>query len=328
MTHLAVALCFLPLLAAPLAAEAQPAEKVARLGVLSQGSGPPPEQLGRGPVNDALKALGWIEGRNLVVERRFAGSRLDQLPAMAAELVRLKVDVIVAIAPPAAAAAREATRAIPIVMWGVPDPVALGYAASLARPGGNMTGVAFAASPEAGAKLMELLKETVPSTMRAAGIYNTANTGGVEIGPAMDAAAPRLGLQYQRFGIRRPEDVEEALKRAEAWRPDAVAMIGDPLSWSVRKPILDFIARHRLPSAFGDRDWVPAGGLMAYGLDVPDSFRRTAAYVDRIFRGANPADLPIEQPTKFELVINLKTAKALGLTIPPAVLARADELIQ
>jgi putative ABC transport system substrate-binding protein len=307
---------------------AQPAGKVFRLGVLSMGVDPTPEQLARSPIRAALNELGWVEGRNLVVERRFAQGRRERLAELAAQLVGLGVDVILAIGPPAAAATREVTRTVPTVMMFVTDPVALGYARSLARPGGNMTGPTWASGPEIATKLMEVLKESVPRSTRAAAIYDAALETAPLYRPVVDAAALRLGLDYQRFGIRRPEDLDDALKRVEAWRPHAIFMTGDPLVWSLRKPILEFITRHRLPSAFGDRLWVHEGGLLSYGLDLDETQRRAAVYVDRIFRGANPAELPIEQPTKYELVISLRAARVLGLTIPQAILQRADHVLE
>jgi putative ABC transport system substrate-binding protein len=307
---------------------AQPAGKVFRLGVLSLGQPPTPEQVARRPFAAAMKELGWVEGRNLVIERRYAQGRRERLPELAAELVRLNVDVILASGPPPAAAAREVTRTVPTVMLWVTDPVGLGYAASLARPGGNMTGVAWASGPEIATKLMEVLKETVPGATRTAAIYDIAIETAPLYLPVVDAAARRLGLDHQRFGIRRPEELDDALKRLEARRPDAFFTVGDPLVWTLRKPILEFIARHRLPSAFGDRGWAHEGGLLSYGLDLDDAQRRAAAYVDRIFRGANPAELPIEQPTKYELVVNLRAARALGLTIPQSILLRADQVLE
>jgi ABC-type uncharacterized transport system substrate-binding protein len=300
----------LALLAAPLGAEGQPAGKVWRIGFLS--SGVPPASLDR--LSQGLQEFGYVEGRNIIIEPRFAALRLDRLPALAAELVRLNVDVLVTSSTPAALAAKQATSRIPIVMSSGGDPVGSGLVASLARPGGNVTGVTHLAGPEMQHKVLELLKEIVPKVSRVGIITNSTIPPEVHSLEAMQTHSRALGLTLLPTEVRSPSDFDHAFP----------AM----LNTEHRGLIVEFAAHHRLPTAFGRRLFVEAGGLMSYGSDLGSLLRRTAFYVDKILKGAKPADLPVEQPTKFELVINLKTAKALGLTLPPSILARADEVIQ
>jgi putative tryptophan/tyrosine transport system substrate-binding protein len=321
---LSVVMLIITLLAAPLAAEAQPAGKVARIGFLS--SGVPPIGLER--LTQGLRELGYVEGRNIVIESRFAELRLDRLPALAGELVRLNVDVLVTLSTPAALAAKQATSRIPIVMSSGGDPIGSGLVASLARPGGNVTGLTHLAGPEMQHKVLELMKETVPKVSRVGVITNSTIPPEVHSLRAMQTHAPALGLMLIPTEVRSPGDFVHAFAAMLRARVEAVFAFESPLNSEHRGLIVEFAAQNRLPTAFGRKLFVEAGGLMSYGADQGSLSQRAAYHVDKILRGAKPGDLHIEQPTKFDLVINLKTAKALGLTIPPAVLARADEVIQ
>jgi putative ABC transport system substrate-binding protein len=323
-----VAVLAVSLLAAPLAADAQQAGKVPRIGFLSLTS---PSD--RPPLLDAfrqrLRELGWVEGQNIVIDYRYAEGRVDRLPDLAAELVRLKVDLIVASAgAQAAAAAKNATETIPIVMIFVRDPVGTGLIASLARPGGNVTGVSGSAGLEMFAKQLELLKETVPKIRRVAILSNPDNAYHQFAIREVNVAARSLGVQLQLLEARGPNEFDGAFAAMAKERVGAVLVLSDAIFGSHRTRLADLAARSRLPAAFGVRDSVEAGGLMSYGPSFLDSYRQAATYVDRILRGAKPAELPVEQPTQFELVINMKTAKALGLTIPQSVLLRADHVIE
>jgi putative ABC transport system substrate-binding protein len=311
----------LGLLAAALAAEAQSA-KVPRIGVLRPGSLPDPfvEVFRQG-----LRELGWAESQNIAVDVRYARGDPDQLLALAAELVRLKVDVLVTGGLPATMAVQRATTAIPIVFLGPPDPDASGLVASLARPGGNITGLTVG-PPELEGKRLELLKEPFPGLGRVAALWNPAS--GVQPLRAAQAAARKLGVILQPVEVQRPGEFEGAFAGMRTGRADAVIVLSTSLFTNQRTRIVDLVAKSRLPAVYDVRQFPESGGLMSYGPNIPDLFRRAAGYVDRILKGAKPADLPVEQPTKFELVINLKTAKALGLTIPQSVLARADEIIE
>ncbi len=310
---------------APLVAAGQPA-RVARIGVLSSSSAEREQPLLRA-FRQSLRELGYVEGRHLVIEPRYTGRGFEKLPELAAELLRLKVDVLVVTGAPAATAARKATSTVPIVMTNVADPVALGLAASLARPGGNVTGLSdFNAGVVA--KRLELLKELVPSASRIGVLLNPGNpTNPAQLKLAEAAAAP-LHVTLLPAEARAPDDIDPAFTALKTARADAVIMIGDPLLGSHRRRIIEQAARHRLPTIYSTREYVADGGLLAYGTSFEDLYRRAATYVDKILKGASPADLPVEQPTKFELAINAKTARALGLTIPPAVLLRTDLLIQ
>ncbi len=280
-------------------------------------------------LKEGLRDLGWIEGRNLAWEVRGAGGQLDRLPGLADELVRLKVDLIIAVAPQPNRAAKAATSTIPIVMVAVADPILVGLAQSLARPGGNLTGLATLAPGGFIAKQLELLKEAVPSASRIAVFWNSRNeihrmTLPRELPPAAEA----LGLRLQMLDIRESAEIEAAFGAAIRDRAEALLVAGDPLFHLPAPRLPDLAARTRLPAIYLVRDLVHAGGLISYGPDFLFMFRRAATFVDKILKGAKPSDLPIKQPTKFELVINLKTAKAPGLTIPQSVLIRADEVIQ
>ncbi len=312
------------LLAAPRAAEAQPAKapRVGLFGLGSAESSPLFEALRQG-----LREQGWVEGQNIAFEDRTTVGHYDRLPDVAAELVRLKVDVIVAWGTTTALAARKATRMIPIVTAAGADPVEMGLAASLARPGGNVTGLTTSGRELIG-KRIELLKETVPGLSRIALLWNPeSRTQPLSVRDA-EAAARSLGLQVRPAEVRRPEDLEKVFASLAHERPEALALTQSNMFRAHRRRVVELAARHRLPAMFSDRGYVEAGGLMSYGPDEKVIFRRLATYVDRILKGAKPGDLPIEQPTKFELVINTKTAKALGLTIPPSLALRADEVIQ
>jgi ABC-type uncharacterized transport system substrate-binding protein len=315
------------LLTGPRAAAGQPAGKVYRVGYLTAGSA-----TANPGVLDAfrqgLRELGWVEGQNIIMEYRSAEGRFDRLPDLAAELVRLKVDVIVAAPTPAALAARKATGSVPIVGVSLTSPVELGLIASLARPGGNITGVSYSVGADIFGKDLELLKEVVPKVRRVAVLSNPDGPSQPLTISNINAAARSLGLQLQLVGARGPGDFDGAFAAMAKERAGALFVVTDPVFIPHRAQIVNLAAKNRLPSIFTQRADVEAGGLISYGPNFADMYRRAATYVDKILRGAKPADLPVEQPTKFELVINLKTAKALGLTIPQSLLGRADEVIQ
>ena len=313
--------------AGPLAAGAQQAGKVPRIGFLSLTS---PSD--RPPLLDAfrqrLRELGWVEGQNIVIDYRYAEGRVDRLPDLAAELVRLKVDVIVSWGTQGVTAAKNATETIPIVMIAVRDPVGTGLIASLARPGGNVTGVSGYAGLEVVAKQLELLKETVPKIRRVAILSNPTNAYHQLAIREANVAARSLGVQLQLLEARGPNEFEGAFAAMAKERVGALLVLSDAMLNSHATRLADLAATSRLPAAYGVRESVKAGGLMSYGPSFLDLFRRAATYVDKILKGAKPAELPVERPTEYELVINMKTAKALGLTIPPSLLARADQVIQ
>ena len=311
-------------LAAPLAVEAQPAGKVPRIGYLSSGSATVnPEAFRQG-----LRELGWVEGQNMAIDYRFAEDRFDRLPDLAAELVRLKVDVIVAGPTQPAVVAKNATRTIPIVMVSAADPVELGLIASLARPGGNVTGLSFSVNPELFGKGLEFLKEAVPKLRRVAVLSNPANPAQPRAIDKVKVAARSLAIPLQLLEARGPNEFAGAFAAMAKQRVEALLVVAEGLFLRHRARLADLEAKYRLPSMHGLKENVEAGGLMSYGPSVVVTFRRAAVFVDKILRGTKPADLPVEQPTTFELVINLKTAKALGLTLPPALLQRADQVIE
>ena len=315
------------LFAAPLAARAQQAGKVHRIGYLSSGSATTAPHLLE-VFREGLRELGWVEGQNIVIDYRFEESRSDRLPNLTAELVRLKVDIIVAGSTPATVATKNASGTIPIVMIGVGDPVGLGLIASLARPGGNVTGLSFSVGTEIFGKQLELLKETVPNVRRVAILSNPANPVHALALRNVKAAARSLGVQLQLLEARGLNEFDGAFAAMAKGRVGALLVVSDPMFGIHRARLADLAAKTQLPSMHGVRTYVEAGGLMSYGPNLLDQWRRAAGYVDKILKGAKPAELPVEQPTKFELVINVKTAKALGLTIPPSLLQRADEVIQ
>jgi putative ABC transport system substrate-binding protein len=277
----------------------------------------------------ALRELGYIEGQNIATEYRYAEGKLDRAPELAAELVRLKVDIIVAAGDPGVRAAKNATTTIPIVMTGQgSDPVEAGFVESLARPGANVTGLTNL-TRELGGKRLELLKEAVPKLARVAVLYASGSSSSVlELKEVLPAAARALGLTVRSWEIRPPEGFEQVFAALNKQRTDGIYVTSGPRMGANRKRFADFALKSRLPTTNPAREFVNVGGLMYYGADLADSYRRVAYYVDRILKGAKPADLPVEQPTKFELVINMKTAKQIGLTIPPEVLARATRLIK
>jgi len=321
------------LLVAPVVVEAQPAGKVARIGLLSPGS---PFDAGHNPsdlavlfaaLREGLRELGYVEGQNIRIESRWAEGNYDRLPGLAADLVRLKVDVIVTYGTPASQAAKRATGTIAIVMAAIIDPVASGLVTSIARPGGNVTGQSMM-SPDLVEKQLEILKEVVPKISRAALLHNPANPGNApQVLHAQDAARA-LGVRLQLLGATGPSEIDSAFAAMTNEQAGAVIVLVDAMLQGNRARITDLAARHRLPAVYGLGEYAEAGGLLAYGPHRLDMFRHAATYVDKILKGAKPSDLPVEQPTKFELIVNLKTAKALGLTIPPSLLGRADEVIQ
>ena len=315
----------LGMLALPVAAAAQQAGKVPRIGFLFYGSpGPSPEL---DAFRQGLRELGYIEGQNITIEYRFAGGRLGQLPELAAELVRLKLDVIVTPGTPASVAAKQATSTIPIVFAGVADAVGAGLVADFARPGGNITGLT-SISAELGGKRLELLKAVAPKASRVAVLYNPADRSNVLVLKELQESAPALRLTLQPLGVRGPGEFEGAFVAMSRKRAHALFGAAGILTTEHRKAVVDLAAKSRIPAMWGERQFVEAGGLMSYAVNFYDQVRRAATHVDKILKGAKPGDLPVEQPTKFELVINLKTAKALGLTIPQSLLLRADEVIQ
>ena len=315
-------------LAAPFAAEGQHQGKKARVGVLVPGSisGLDQFQLLVTAFRDGLRALGWIEGQTIVIETRWAEGRLDEFPKIASELVALPVDVLVAWGPHAIRAAQQASGTVPIVMAIVHEPVAFGFVTSLARPGRNITGLAFQDS-ELGTKRLELLKEGMPSMRRVALLWDRGGGGDTGV-LAVEAAAKRLGLQTERHVVQGAEDFAPALMSAKKNGAHAVFQVASPFIATYRARLIEAAAAQRLPMSCETPLFVAEGCLMAYGPNFTEMSRRAAMYVDKILKGARPADLPVEQPTKFELVINTTTAKALGLTIPRSLLLRADQVIE
>jgi len=322
------------ILAVPLATEAQQSGNVRRVGIILTTS-PVAEMSGPEPVHPlirafvhALRALGHVEGDNLILERRSAEGRFEQFPGIVADLVRLNADVIVTVGPAMTQRAKEVTTTVPIVFVGGFDPVAFGIVQSLGRPGGNVTGFTFFVDPEIHAKRLQLLKEAVPRISRVA-FLGLKSEWEDPVGNRLRAVAQTLGLKLF-LAEHTPTQYIDAFSVVTRERADALFVSSGPANYAVanRRLIVDFVTRHRLPSIHAYREDVELGGLMEYAADNHDLFRRAAGYVDKILKGAKPADLPVEQPTKFELVINLKTAKALGLTIPHSLLLRADEIIQ
>jgi putative ABC transport system substrate-binding protein len=311
-------------LVAPVATTAQPVAKVARVGYLTTG-----ERLS--PLGEAFKGAlgehGWVEGKNLVIEYRFGGDKYEALRALAADLVRLKVDVIFASNAPAARAAKEATATIPIVFHTLNDPVLAGLVASFARPGGNLTGNA-GLGPELDSKRIQLLKEVVPSLSRATILLNPSNPMTPSRQRETEKTAQALKVQVHVMAASDANGLDEALEVMVRARPAGLIVFDDPVFYLRRQRIIEFATRHRIPAVYSQSGWAEQGGLMEYAPNQREMFRQAAGYVDRILRGAKPADLPIEQPTRFALVINLKTAKALGLRLPQELLGRADRVIK
>ena len=313
------------LLAFAVITEAQRREPIARIGYLA--AGPAPVALVRvRAFREGLRALGYVEGRDLVIEYRNAAGRLDQVPRNAAELIRLNVKVIVTAGPTDTKAAKKATTTIPIVMAFDSDPVGNGFVASLARPGGNITGLSILA-PELSGKRLELLKETLPSLSRVAVFGTSTEPGNAQSLKEAELAAGVVGVQLHYLEVKGPAEIEAAFRAARKERAEAVLVLSSAVL-TRRKKIVDLATKNRLPAIYDRREFVEVGGLLAYGVSLADLDRRAASYVDKILKGTKAADLPVEQPTKFEFVINLKTAKQIGLTIPQNVLARADKVIK
>jgi putative ABC transport system substrate-binding protein len=307
-------------------AQAQQPTRVPRIGYLISGSPSAASSLFEA-FRQGLRELGYVEGKNIVIEWRYAEGKPDRLVALAAELVRLKVDVIVTNGASVTRAAKEATLTIPIVMAWDNDPVGNGFVASLARPGGNITGLSNLA-PELSGKRLELLKETVPKLSRVAVLGTSTQPGNAQALKETELAAGAFGVKLQYLDVQGPKDIETAFQAAAKGRADAVLALGGVVLASQRTQIADLAVKSRLPAIYWRSDFVEAGGLMSYGVSITDSHRRAATYIDKILKGGKPADLPVEQPKKFEFIINLKAAKQIGLTIPPNVLARADKVIR
>ena len=315
------------LLAVAVIAEAQQTAKLPRIAYLIVAS--PSASLARFEAfRQGLRELGYVEGKNIVIEWRSAEGKLDRLPGLVAELVRLKVDIIVTAGPSPTRAAKEATSMIPIVMAQDADPVGSGFVASLARPGGNITGLSTLA-PELSGKRLELLKEIVPKLLRVAVLGTSTNPGNPQMVRETELVAEKFGVKLQYLDVLDPKDIETAFRAATKGRVDAVLMLlPGRIGASHRTQIVDLAVKSRLPVIYSAQAFVEAGGLMTYGVNGADLDRRAAMYVDKILKGRKPADLPVEQPIKFELIINLKAAKQIGLTIPPNVLVRADKVIK
>ena len=317
VSRIFVLVCLLPAVFLPAGSRAQQAAKVFRIGFLS-----PTTRSGLEPLWQGLRELGYAEGKDLTAEYRFAQGNLDKLPALAADLAGLKVDLIVAIGGPSVHAAKKATETIPIVMSNSGDPIEQGFVASLARPGGNITGLSSLTHDLAG-KRLELLKETIFKLSHVAALWHPD-----AIGKETQVAARELGLQLQSLEVRSRENLDGAFRAAAKKRAQALVTLRSPIIAIERKRIADLAIKHRFPAMYDDRVYVESGGLMSYGTNQADLYRRTAVYIDKILKGAKPGDLPVEQPQKFELIINLKAAKQIGLIIPPNVLARADRVIR
>jgi putative tryptophan/tyrosine transport system substrate-binding protein len=314
------------MLIAPFTAGAQPAAKVPRIGILHPSTAAAVSQNVEA-FKQGLRERGYVEGQNIIVERRYSEGSVERMSEVAAEFVRLKVDVIVTATDVAIAAVKRQTQTIPIVMTNSTDPVGTGFVESLARPGGNVTGLT-SISPELSPKRLELLKEIVPGLSRVAIMWDPGVRGAVLDYKETEKAAHSLHLQIQSFEVSRADDLEPAFSALMTGRAEALIVFGSPVTFSNRDLIASLAQKNRLPSGYGLGEYVDAGGLMAYGPSLAEQWRRAATFVDKILKGAKPGELPVEQPSKFELVINLKTAKALGLTIPPSQLRRADHVIQ
>lgn len=320
-----LALCSM-LLAPYFPARAQQPTKIPRVGYLNATS-PSTSPARIEAFRQGLRDLGYVEGKNIVIEVRHAEGKLDRLPSLAAELVRLKVDIIVSVGPATTRPAKAATSTIPIVMAQDNDPVATGVIASLARPGGNITGLSTLA-PEISGKRLEILKEIIPKLSRVAVFGTSAMLGHAQMLREVEAAAEALKVKAQYLDVVDPKAIESAFQTATNGRPEAALVLQSAVMSSQRKQVIDLAAKYRLPAIYAQTEYMEAGGLMYYGTNTPDLFRRAAIYVDKILKGAKPADLPVEQPKKFEFIVNLKAAKQIGLTIPPNVLVRADKVVK
>jgi len=316
-------LCSL-LLAPCFAAQAQKQGTLPRIGLLFLGAPPHPILNG---FTEGLREVGYIDGKTIHIEYRYAGGKDDRLPALASELVQLKVDAILTAGTPAIFAVKNATQTIPIVFFSTSDPIGTGVVASLAHPGGNITGVSALAS-DLWPKRLELLKEISPKLARVAMVWNKSNAGmSLEARATQEVAGP-LGVALQDRAIKNANELESVFAAMTKDRPDAFLALVDPVLFSGQKRILEFLVANRLPAIFQSKDWVEAGGLISYGPSYPELFRRVGVQMDKVLKGLKPADIPVEQPTKFELVINLNTAKQIGLTVPPNLLVRADRVIR
>jgi putative ABC transport system substrate-binding protein len=324
--HSFIAVVALGLAAAPLTAGAQQRGKTWRVGFFSGGARPP-DGAPPLPLRQALQELGYVEQQNVVYLARWADAKQDRLPGLAAELVGLKVDVIVTVGGPASAAAKQATSSIPIVLANVGEAEGIGLIASLARPGGNVTGVTDR-SVELSAKRLEFLKEAVPKAARIAVLWNADDRGMTLRYREVEKAAQMLHVAVQPLGVREPDDFDAAFSAMTLNRPDALFLVTDALTALNRKRVIDFALVHRIPAMYEFSYLVREGGLMSYGANPEDNLRRAASYVDRIFKGATPSALPVERPSRYYLTINLRTAKALGLTLPPSLLLRADQVME
>ena len=307
------------------AAQAQQPAKVAKIGWLAVRPASAASSIES--FQREFSKLGYVEGKNLVFEYRYAEGKLDRLPALAEELVRLKVDVLIAPNTPAALAAKKATKSIPIVFIDVTDPIGVGLVDSLARPGGNITGFTTIGSVLAG-KRLELLKETIPKLSRVAVLWNSKDSSSVQVWKESQLPARELGLQLHSMEVSSADKYETAFKEATKARSGALVWMDSPLGSANQRLIVDLAEKYQLPAIYARRAVVENGGLMSYGINLEEAFRRTAVFVDKILKGAKPADIPVEQPTKFEFIINLKAAKQIGLTVPPNVLVRADRVIR
>jgi putative ABC transport system substrate-binding protein len=314
------------LFALSVSAGAQQPVKIHRIAYLSSAS-PSAGSYRIEAFRQGLRELGYVEGKNLVIEWRFAEGKLDRLPALMAELVRLKVDIILSASPPVTRAAKDAAVTIPVIMGQDPDPVGNGFVASLSRPGGNITGLS-SLTPEVSGKRLELLNEIIPTLARVAVLGYSTEPGYPQVLKEIELAAWAFKVQLQYLDVLHPMDIETSFRAATKGRADGVLVMNSPIFIAHRKQVADLAVKNRLPAMYYSTEFVEDGGLMSYGVSFTDLYRRAASYVDKILKGAKPAELPVEQPTKFELVINLKTAEQIGLTIPPNVLARTDRVIK
>jgi ABC-type uncharacterized transport system substrate-binding protein len=314
------------LLAVAVIAEAQQPAKIPRVAFLGTASASVVADR-VDAFRKGLRELGYVEGQNIFLELRFGEGKSDEVAGLATELTHSKVDVIVTAGPAATRSAKQATATIPVVMGNEGDPVGSGFVASLARPGGNITGLS-SLSPEISSKQLEILKEIVPKLHHVSVLGNSTTPGNAEVSKEMDVAAHALGVQVQHLDVRAPKDIEFAFRTATKARADAIIALQNPVLTFERKQLVSLANKNRIPAAYHSVEFVEDGGLMTYSVSVSDLFRRAAVYVDKILKGAKPADLPVEQPKKFEFVVNLKAAKQIGLTIPPNVLARADRVIK
>jgi putative tryptophan/tyrosine transport system substrate-binding protein len=325
MKKASASILFVVLLAVVVTAEAQQPAKLRRIGLLTWAAPSPAKS--PTPFEQGLHQLGYVEGQNIAIERRYANGQMDRLPELAVDLARLPLDVILTQSFPAALAAKQATSTIPIVVMGAGDPVATGLVASFARPGGNITGVS-ALETELSGKRLELLKEAFPKLARVAILWNAADFGMTLKFRELEQAAKALRVAVEALAVREPKDLDGIFSEMIRKRPDALFVITDPLTQLNRKQLVELAAKSRLPAMYENSPYVDDGGLMAYGPSQAENLQRALHHVDKILKGAKPAELPIEQPTKFEFIVNLKTANQLGLTIPPNVLARADKVVK